>query len=259
MFTPPGSPTRVLNLNGAPCTAHIPQPRVKHIRPLSASVQAPRVYEPKAAAKPVRPRSAAPPPPCSKEKHAPPKVYEPMSQAEALKPAQLNIATRTVTYELTGGPSASRDNRDLLVWLEAKQQSRAAVEDARWRALTAGQREGRPPRCYEAPSRPSIAPSRPSTATSRARGSSSQQEFVQQQLQHEPIHQAVGLNQPAVFSFAYLGVPQKRRPLWDAPVSRSAGGSFPTPSDGLLRAMGEGSFFSINKARPRLVPLAGHV
>jgi hypothetical protein len=174
--------------------------------------------------------------------------------------------------------SMRRDKLDLLRSFETTHQVRAAIEQERWRAMSVAQRGGSAPRVYE-PSTTSTSPtpmttsSRPSTAGSRARSSghlmvtfdlpSSTRSTVGSRPStagsrpptaslsrggRQDAIPGIAPAQPSVFSFGFLGVPERRQPRWDARVDRTAGGSLPVPSDSLMRHPMSGA------GRPSIVP-----
>lgn len=265
------SSSLTLDLNATQCNiAHLPEPTEKKRRPFSATVQPPRVYEPKVSS-PLTPKVAvarpvpAPSPTKEpllpprvyeprKEMYSPPRVYEPSKREQRafamLQSAAVRATWSTIKHEFVPSEAVmSRNQRELLKMFEETQRFRAAVEQERWRVISAAQREGRAPRVYEPPapsaasSRPSTAGgSRPSTAGSRPPTASLSRGGRQDAIP------GIAPAQPSVFSFGFLGVPERRQPRWDARVDRTAGGSLPVPSDSLMRHPMSGA------GRPSIVP-----
>ena len=178
-----------------------------------------------------RPKSAEPragPPPSPTKEHSPPKVYEPRTP---FMPAQHHIWSHAMAFNFVdGGAFATRQQQDLLQWFETRHQTRAAIDEARWRGVTAAQRAGCKPRVYD--SAGAVTASRPASRPSSASSVSTHVRSV-----HNSRHvSAAGTSRHAsVFPFHFLGVPEKRLPQWDTAVTRSAGGSLPQPSDSLMR------------------------
>ena len=169
-----------------------------------------------------------------------------------LQSAAVRATWSTIKHEFIPSEAVmSRDQRELLKIFEETQRFRADVEQERWRVMSAAQRDGRAPRVYEPPA-PSAASSRPSTAggsrPSTAGSRPSTASHSRGGRQDATAIPGIAPAQPSVFSFGFLGVPERRQPLWDARVDRTAGGSLPVPSDSLMRHPMSGA------GRPSFVP-----